>query len=334
MGLSVSRVDTGLFVAGVEALEDVDKLRDLGITHVLNVAQEELYSRSYRTVSPDDEATSLSQVLRANFTVKVMNTHDHSTQDLSPFFEDMSSFIAAGRAAGGVVVHCAAGVSRATTATVAYLVLREKLSVNAAFAKVYHVRPQACPNEGFWIQLRNLETTLIEQGVTLRDLRPGELRDLSQAEEPPGGAQTYPPVDETIKRLDDNTTPPASPSSVTLTAMILLHQQPSNAGSDDGTPAPETTKRLLTEWNDTSATKSGMRLTDVTTDQRWVSCRVSLTASSRSTAAASVRTALDTALRPSGLIKAIAVEGQNAQQPRKAAPSPFGASFRPSVPSH
>jgi hypothetical protein len=45
MGLAVSKVDAGLFVCGVEALNDVERLHRLGITHVLNVGQSTLYTK-------------------------------------------------------------------------------------------------------------------------------------------------------------------------------------------------------------------------------------------------------------------------------------------------
>lgn len=45
MGLEVSKIDAGLFICGVEALDDIARMEQLGITHILNVAQSSLYTR-------------------------------------------------------------------------------------------------------------------------------------------------------------------------------------------------------------------------------------------------------------------------------------------------
>eukprot|EP00035_Acanthoeca_spectabilis_P005903 m.118639 g.118639 ORF g.118639 m.118639 type:complete len:128 (+) comp13250_c0_seq3:580-963(+) len=51
-----------------------------------------------------------------------LNTiQDHARQDLSPLFAEMADFIQGGRRDGGVVVHCAAGISRASTTCIAYM---------------------------------------------------------------------------------------------------------------------------------------------------------------------------------------------------------------------
>lgn len=52
-----------------------------------------------------------------------------------------------------VLVHCAAGVSRSTTAVVAYLMKTEGLDVEAALRQVRAKRPFVDPNEGFMAQL-------------------------------------------------------------------------------------------------------------------------------------------------------------------------------------
>merc|ERR1712151_1275054 len=80
----------------------------------------------------------------------------------------MSNYIAKGKEAGGVVVHCFAGVSRSSAACLGYLMLKENFSLNAAFAKVFLCRPTIRPNLGFWMQLRNLELRLIAGGAKLK----------------------------------------------------------------------------------------------------------------------------------------------------------------------
>ena len=84
-----------------------------------------------------------------------------------------------------------AGISRACTACVAYMMMVEKMSCNAAFSKIHHVRGQVQPNGAFWRQLRDLESVLLERGTVLRELRPNELEpipDAAPAPAPSAGA--------------------------------------------------------------------------------------------------------------------------------------------------
>lgn len=58
---------------------------------------------------------------------------------------------------GGVLVHCASGVSRSVAVCCAWLMTRRQLSYDDALAQVRVNRPQACPNVGFRTQLLALQ---------------------------------------------------------------------------------------------------------------------------------------------------------------------------------
>merc|ERR1719191_1995846 len=85
-----------------------------------------------------------------NFEVKIIGAEDAEDCNLSVHFTEIADFIEAGRAKGGVVVHCAAGVSRASTSSIAYLMIKEHLALSAAFLRVHTVRECISPNIGFW----------------------------------------------------------------------------------------------------------------------------------------------------------------------------------------
>lgn len=86
---------------------------------------------------------------------------------LDEHFEDMIHFIHQARTAAGVVyVHCAAGVSRSSTAVCAYLIGVHGLSFREAIDFVRTRREVAFPNPGFTEQLQRFE----------RDPRTAELR--------------------------------------------------------------------------------------------------------------------------------------------------------------
>eukprot|EP00931_Biecheleriopsis_adriatica_P069594 TRINITY_DN43418_c0_g1_i1.p1 TRINITY_DN43418_c0_g1~~TRINITY_DN43418_c0_g1_i1.p1 ORF type:complete len:204 (-),score=30.33 TRINITY_DN43418_c0_g1_i1:31-642(-) len=176
----VSKIDDGLFLCGAHGLVDSSHLLALNVKHILNVAGEDLYQKRLceydHTMSDDDGITLLADRLSA-FEIKVMGADDVESEDLSPLFVEMADSIDAGRKAGGIVVHCAMGVSRSAAAVLAYLMLKEGLSLQAAFYKVHQVRDRIRPNNAFWKQLRDLEASLVESGASLRELQDQEMPD-------------------------------------------------------------------------------------------------------------------------------------------------------------
>ena len=70
-----------------------------------------------------------------------------------PTLQAANAFIAEGRAAGGVLVHCYAGQSRSAALVMAYLMATEHKGLVEAWAAVRRARPCARPNSGFLQQL-------------------------------------------------------------------------------------------------------------------------------------------------------------------------------------
>lgn len=64
--------------------------------------------------------------------------------------------------AGRVLVHCARGISCSATVALAYLMIRERLSLVVALELVCQ-RRNILPNAGFLEQLRRLDTSLQQQ---------------------------------------------------------------------------------------------------------------------------------------------------------------------------
>jgi len=174
----IGQIDEKFFIGGVDGLYTttdgvwmaaMDRLKERNISHILNVAEEFIYSPG-----PGDNAKSAStplvDQLRSVAKVKIFGEEDVDTTDLSQHFEEMVAFIKEGRESGtGVYCHCRQGHSRGATAALSYLVLGTQLSLNAAFEKIHRIRTQIKPNAGFWRQLRELEASLLKKGVDLKE---------------------------------------------------------------------------------------------------------------------------------------------------------------------
>mmetsp|Transcript_38846 Transcript_38846/g.89873 ORF Transcript_38846/g.89873 Transcript_38846/m.89873 type:complete len:288 (+) Transcript_38846:46-909(+) len=173
-GKSIHKIDEGFYICGVDALRDHAYLNKLGIKAILNAAQLNLYQMSAMGKGED----SLED-LEKKFDVKIIGADDVEDCNLSVHFQEIADFIEAGRKKGGVVVHCAAGVSRASTSCMAYLMIKEHLTLQAAHRKVHAVRKIIHPNSGFWRQLNDLQASLIAKGVSLREL-PADYRPPEQ----------------------------------------------------------------------------------------------------------------------------------------------------------
>lgn len=133
----------GLFLGPLEAEQrPLDQLRQLGITHVLRFG-----CAFYAKTHPAD-----LQYLD-------IDVFDRPDCDILCHLRDSNTnaFIDTGRAAGGVLVHCMAGVSRSVTAVIAYIMFTDQIGYKEALAVVGAKRARISPNPGFLEQLKMLE---------------------------------------------------------------------------------------------------------------------------------------------------------------------------------
>ncbi|KXZ48173.1 hypothetical protein GPECTOR_30g269 [Gonium pectorale] len=80
--------------------------------------------------------------------------YDLEEEDLVKHFRACFEFINAGREHGGVLVHCAAGISRSATVVIAWLMVHVGMTPAEARAAVKAARPAINPNQGFGLQLQ------------------------------------------------------------------------------------------------------------------------------------------------------------------------------------
>jgi atypical dual specificity phosphatase len=146
-----ARVAPGLFLGAAAAARNGRGLARRGVTHVLNASP--AVPCHFRVAAPPGAAAPLRYLL-------LEDLFDDAEADLLRHVDAACAFIDAGRAAGGVLVHCFAGQSRSAALVMAYLIVRQGESLAGAWAAVRAARPAAAPNAGFLRQLAALEARL------------------------------------------------------------------------------------------------------------------------------------------------------------------------------
>ena len=140
----------GLFLGGMEGAQDAKHLKQRGITHVVNASNYDAYPRCYH---------------KGEFQYMILSCADVATEDMSQHFHKTNSYIAEALKQGGAVyVHCYAGVSRAPTLVMAYLMGNAGLSLRQALSECLCARPQVRPNAGFIRQLEAYGKVLASGG--------------------------------------------------------------------------------------------------------------------------------------------------------------------------
>ncbi|XP_062858787.1 dual specificity phosphatase 29-like isoform X1 [Trichomycterus rosablanca] len=137
----------------VRTAKDVDLLKSLEVTHVVNAAD-----------GPAHIDTGPAFYSDTHIQYHGVEAPDSRDFDLAAFFCSTSQFIhtALSQQSGKVLVHCARGVSRSATLVLAYLMIHEGLTIAEAIEAVRAHR-NILPNAGFLQQLRDLDATLTLQ---------------------------------------------------------------------------------------------------------------------------------------------------------------------------
>jgi predicted protein tyrosine phosphatase len=149
---------TGLYLGSMEEALNKDGLKHLGISHILCVAM------GGRAAFPEE------------FEYKLIELVDSEEENLEKHIDDCNAFISQGRAKGGVLVHCAAGISRSASITIAYVMQELKMSYEEAFKYVYD-RHWIMPNSGFVRQLKSYEKRLAKASQIRQEEEQNQIKD-------------------------------------------------------------------------------------------------------------------------------------------------------------
>lgn len=150
----VDQVWPNIYIGDEKTALEVEGLKELGITHVLNAAEGKF----------NNVLTGAEYYSDANIQYMGVEADDKPTFDLSKYFCSTTQFIheALCDPRNKVLVHCVMGRSRSATLVLSYLMRQHTLTVVEA---IEHVRQRRCilPNHGFLKQLRALDITLQEE---------------------------------------------------------------------------------------------------------------------------------------------------------------------------
>uniref|UniRef100_A0A8D0GXK2 Dual specificity protein phosphatase n=1 Tax=Sphenodon punctatus TaxID=8508 RepID=A0A8D0GXK2_SPHPU len=138
----------GLYLGDQDIAANRRELTRLCITHILNASHSK-----WRGGAEYYEGTGICYL--------GIEAHDSPTFDMSPYFYPAADFIhqALIESRGGILVHCAVGVSRSATLVLAYLMIRHHLTLVEAIKTVKDHRG-IIPNRGFLRQLVALDNSL------------------------------------------------------------------------------------------------------------------------------------------------------------------------------
>ncbi|NXS16504.1 DS13B phosphatase, partial [Mystacornis crossleyi] len=149
----VDQVWPNIYLGDAWAARSKTTLQSLNITHILNAAD-----------GPYSINTGAKYYADLQIEYYGVEAFDDPSFDLSIFFYDAANFIgkALNSSGGKVFVHCAMGVSRSATLVLAFLMIREHMTLVDAL-KTVSAHRNICPNSGFLSQLRDLDIKLNEE---------------------------------------------------------------------------------------------------------------------------------------------------------------------------
>lgn len=146
----INKITDTIYLGNMDAAFNIKKLKNLGIRKVLTVMS--AFGNHY----PEN-----------TFIHKTIDITDDYNSNIIRYFKDCLLFI---DGYDKVFVHCAAGMSRSPTVVIAYLMWKQKLSLNNAINFVKNKRPEISPNLSFMRQLQLFQELLIKKDYDINKI--------------------------------------------------------------------------------------------------------------------------------------------------------------------
>ncbi|XP_059360636.1 uncharacterized protein LOC132098592 [Carassius carassius] len=158
MWTPITEVWPSVFMGNEETAMDRVKLKEMGITHILNTAA----YKEYPEGKIDKKAGYYQEMNITYYGVLVMDEHRFDiSKDLFPASEFIHKALS--NTENKLLVHCIDGVSRSATFFLAYLMTHHEMLLEDAIDHVIHKR-WIRPNRDFLKQLITLNSNLVTQG--------------------------------------------------------------------------------------------------------------------------------------------------------------------------
>ncbi|KAL8591813.1 hypothetical protein ACOMHN_047073 [Nucella lapillus] len=142
MFTQIAEITDSLYLSSAAAVKG-EKIRKLGITHIINVTQD------------------IPNLKMPNVECLQIQVDDVPSAHLGAYFDRCADKVyQVDRMRGKILVHCVAGVSRSASLCMAYLMKYQHMSLDQAYRHCKRQRPVVHPNVGFFKQLVDYERRL------------------------------------------------------------------------------------------------------------------------------------------------------------------------------
>ena len=147
----ISQITNTIYLGNIDAAFNKKKLKQIGIKKILTVM--EAFGNHYSS---------------NKFIHKSIDVEDNYQTNIIRYFKECFLFIEGN---DKIFVHCAAGMSRSPTIVIAYIMWKNKLSLNKAIKFVKEKRPLISPNDNFMNQLKIFEELLIKNNYNIDNIK-------------------------------------------------------------------------------------------------------------------------------------------------------------------
>ena len=141
---SITQLDDCLYLGGIEDARDITKLKENGITYIINTA-ESLY---------EDDESQTKHLYDQTFRYMGFNAEDSEGYPIMKHFEEVHAFIEEARKNNAkCLLHCMRGVNRSGVLATAHIMVRNNIGPIFATQMVYKKRGMLLTNPSFVSQL-------------------------------------------------------------------------------------------------------------------------------------------------------------------------------------